>query len=84
MPRESKRQKALRYLNEDRVEVVSANAHGLRLLVRGGRRDPYEVAYGKTVTGRLVESCTCDNAMLYHPVRPRCAHVEIAKMLHHI
>lgn len=82
MPRESKAEKKLRYFKEGRVRVVSANEHGIRLLVRGSAREPYEVAYGRDTRGRLVTSCTCPNGTLYHPVRPACVHIEIAEDLY--
>jgi uncharacterized Zn finger protein len=81
MARESRADKALRYIREERVEVVSANEHGIRLEVRGSKREPYQVAYGRDARGRLVTSCTCENGTQYHPVRPNCAHIEIAKLL---
>lgn len=81
MPRESKRDKALRYIREERVTVTSANDHGIRLEVRGSARDPYRVAFGKDARGRLVTECTCANTEA-HPVRPTCSHVEVARMLH--
>lgn len=81
MAREAKADKAIRYLREERVEVTSANEHGIRLVVRGSRREPYQVAYGRDAHGRLITSCTCENGTEYHPVRPNCAHIEIAKLL---
>ena len=79
--RETRRQKALRYLSEDRVHVVSANEHGIRLDVRGSAREPYLVAFGRNAAGNLVTACTCIDGAEIHPVRPRCAHVEIARLL---
>lgn len=71
---ETRRQKALRYLQEDRVAVTRANGYGVRLEVRGSMREPYEVALGKDREGRGVASCSC--------ACPRaCSHLEIARML---
>ena len=79
--RETKRAKALRYIAEDRVHVVSANEHGIRLDVRGSALEPYHVAFGSNSHGTLVTACTCIDGAEIHPVRPRCAHVEIARLL---
>ena len=79
--RETKRMKALRYIAEDRVHVVSANEHGIRLDVRGSAREPYQVAFGRDARGNLVTSCTCVNGSEIHPVRPRCSHVEVCRLL---
>jgi uncharacterized Zn finger protein len=81
MARETKRDKAQRYIAEERVHVLSANSHGIRLEVRGRERDPYIVAAGRDIHGRDITSCTCANGREFHPVRPRCAHVEIARLL---
>ena len=80
MPKESRRAKALRYLSEERVQVISANEHGIRLEVRGSAREPYRVAFGRDAKHRLVTECTCANTEA-HPIRPRCSHVEIARLL---
>jgi hypothetical protein len=84
MPAESKRAKALRYIAEERVSVTSANEHGIRLLVRGSRAEPYHVAYGTDSRGRVISECSCVNGTEYHVVRPRCCHLEIAKLLHRV
>jgi len=81
MSRETRRQKALRYITEERVHITSANEHGIRFEVRGSERDPYLVAVGRDIHGRDITSCTCANGREFHPVRPRCAHVEIARLL---
>lgn len=83
MPRESRRDKALRYIAEERVEVTSANAYGIRLTVRGSRKEPYEVAYGRDTQGRSVTTCTCEGGE-FHPIKARCSHIEVAKLLFRI
>lgn len=80
MARESKRDKALRYLAEDRVTVVFASEYGIRLSVRGSRAEPYTVRLGNR-KGRLITECSCANGTEYHPVRPRCCHLAIAELL---
>lgn len=77
---ETRRQKALRYLSEERVTVLKAGPRGLRLEVRGSRSAPYIVRLGTDIDGRVITECTCANAEV-HPVRPRCSHLEIARML---
>ena len=77
--RETKRDKALRLLSEDKVTVLLASEHGIRLSIVGSKREPYIVRYGRH-DGTLITECSCENAE-YHPVRPTCAHVEVARML---
>jgi hypothetical protein len=84
MPVESKRVKALRYIAEERVSVTSANEHGIRLEVRGSRAEPYHVAYGTDSRGHTISECSCVNGTEYHPVTPKCCHVEVAKLLHRV
>ena len=79
--RETKRAKALRYIAEERVHVLTANEAGIRIEVRGSAREPYLVAFGRDARGNLVTSCTCVNGIEYHPVAPRCAHVEVCRLL---
>ena len=79
--RETKRAKALRYLSEERVHVLTANEAGIRIEVRGSALEPYKVAFGCDARGNLVTSCTCVNGSEYHPVAPRCAHVEVCRLL---
>lgn len=81
---ETKRQKALRYIAEERVSVTSANEHGIRLEVRGSRAEPYHVAYGTDRRGHTISECSCVNGTEYYIAAPRCSHVEIAKLLHRI
>lgn len=83
MPREPKRDKALRYLAEERVTVTHANEFGIRLSVRGSRAKPYLVAYGKAGE-RVITECSCFNGAEVHTIVPRCSHVEVAKLLYRI
>lgn len=80
MPRETLATKALRYIADSRVRVVSANQHGIRLTVSGTGREPYRVAYGRDGSGRVFAECSCQNGSI-HPVAPKCCHVLIAKLL---
>lgn len=73
--REAKREKALRYIAEERVQVLSANDHGIRLEVRGSCREPYIVRLGRDGRGAPVADCTC-----VHP-KPTCRHLEVARLL---
>lgn len=77
--RETKRERALRYIAEERVTVLKAAPQGIRLEVRGSKREPYIVRLGREGT-YLVTECSCENAQ-YHPVRPTCAHLEVARLL---
>ena len=77
--KESKRDKALRYLAEERVTVLKANGSGVRIEVRGSKREPYIVRFGKH-NGSFVTECSCQNSE-YHPVRPKCSHLEVARLL---
>jgi uncharacterized Zn finger protein len=75
MARESRADKAARYFTEDRITVISANEHGIRLSVRGSKAEPYIVTYGRDLKGRVIASCTCEG------VADRCSHMEAAKKL---
>ena len=79
MSRESRRDKALRYIAEERVTVLKANGSGIRLEVRGSKREPYIVRYGR-INGSFVTECSCENTD-YHPARPKCSHLECARLL---
>jgi hypothetical protein len=79
--RESADAKALRYIAEERVQVLSATEYGIRYQVRGSRAEPYLCAYGYDKRERPVSSCTCYDGTTVHPVHPRCSHVRIGRLL---
>lgn len=81
MPRESADAKALRYIAEERVQVLSATEYGVRYSVRGSRAEPYLCGYGYDKRGKEVRSCTCYNGTEIHPVKPTCAHMRIGRLL---
>ena len=71
--------KALVYIAEGRVTVLQAAQSGIRLEVRGSKREPYIVRYGRW-GGQLITECSCANSEA-HPVRPQCSHIAAAKLL---
>lgn len=71
--------KALVYIAEGRVTVLLANKSGIRLEVRGSRREPYTVRYGRE-GGRIITECSCF-ASEVRPIHPKCSHVECARLL---
>jgi hypothetical protein len=77
---ESRRDKALRYIAEQRVRVVHACEQSICLEIRGSAALPYVVFHGHHA-GELVSRCTCPHGADFHVKQPRCAHVAIARLL---
>ena len=74
------KQKALTYIEQGRVLVMTASKDGIRLAVRGSDPKPYIVRYGVFAPGSGIQAeCTCKHGQVY--MRPHCSHVEAAVML---
>lgn len=88
MTRETAAMKAARILlDPKRTRPVRCNLQGLAFDVIGDSADgfapePYRVMRWKE-GGRILETCTCEGAG-YHPVRPKCSHMELARLVMNI